>query len=138
VATEAAARGIGAVFYDYTKSLRAALAWAHGTSVVHRTFSLSESNREQALAAIRAGVNVAAIVESPAAAAELAARLGAAGIVDGDQDDLRFLDPDQRGIGAGYLIALTPKGKLARHDSTGMTYRLGQWPVTDTALAPAM
>lgn len=119
-------RGVEARFYDYTKSLRAALAWVKGTSKVHRTFSLSEGNWADARTVLAAGGNVAAIVESSEVAELLAEYLGAAGIVDGDEHDLRFLDPDQRGKGPGFLVVLTPKGKRARLDGTGMVVRMAQ------------
>ena len=122
VAQEARAAGKPARFYDYTKSLRAALAWANGTSSIHRTFSLSESNWSEAHTALKAGCNVAAVCESESAAAVLAVLLGASLCITGDAHDLRFLDPDQRGGQAGCLIWLTPKGK-ARHDTTGFVVR---------------
>ena len=123
VAQEAALVGITARFYDYTKSRRAALAWAAGQSTVHKTFSLSESNWADAALVLKAGCNVAAVCEDAGVAACLAVALGAGGCNSGDDHDLRFLDPDCRHPGGrGFLIWLTPKGK-ARHDTTGFVVR---------------
>ena len=119
VASKAAAAGITARFYDYTKSIRAALAWAAGRSSVHKTFSLSESNTKDAEKAIAAGVNVAAMVQDESAALRLAETLGASGVISGDDHDLRFLDPDLRGRGPGLVVYLTAKGGKARRDTSG-------------------
>ena len=128
VAAEMQARGwlaAGARIYDYTKSARAALAWCKGASRVHRTFSLAEGNWDDARRVLAAGGNVAAVVEGGAAgplAAGLAESLGASQVVDGDEHDLRFLDPDYRGKGPGCLVVLKPKG-AARRDATGFVVR---------------
>lgn len=125
VAAEMQARGwfaAGARIYDYTKSVRAALAWCSGTSPVHRTFSLSESNWADARRVLAEGGNVAAVCEDWQVAERLAAELGASGLVDGDEHDLRFLDPDMRGEGPGQLVILMPKG-AARRDQSGFVVR---------------
>lgn len=131
VAAELVARRFAGRIYDYTKSLRAALAYAKGATQVHRTFSLNESNADEARQALAAGVNVAAVVEGGIAsveAARLALALGATGMLDGDAHDLRFLDPDERpsagGAGVGWLVVLAPKGR-ARRDATGFVVRPG-------------
>jgi hypothetical protein len=126
VAKLAASQGITARFYDYTKSVRAALAWGAGRTTVHRTFSLSENNRPDALRVLAAGVNVAAVVHGGAAsqlAQDLARALGAAGVIDGDQHDLRFLDHDARGAGPGWLVVLAPKGARAQRTDSGFVVR---------------
>jgi hypothetical protein len=111
--------------YDYTKSLRAALAWARGATLVHRTFSLSEANWDEARQALAAGVNVAVVVESEQVAEQLAAHLVVSGFYSGDEHDLRFLDIDLRGTGeAGCLCYLLPKGR-ARRDISGFVVRSG-------------
>lgn len=125
VAAELDRRGwlaAGARMYDYTKSVRAALAWCAGTSRVHRTFSLSESNWADARRVLQAGGNVAAVCENWQVAQQLCYQLGAFATIDGDEHDLRFLDPDRRGLGRGCLVALLPKG-AARRDRSGFVVR---------------
>lgn len=102
-------------FYDYTKDIRKALAFAAGELPpnYHVTFSWSETNGVDVARALSAGVSVA--IPYRGNAAYLAAAVDApegVTVVDGDYHDLRFLDP------AGCLVALTAKGK-ARRDATG-------------------
>lgn len=112
------------VKYDYTKGIGRALAFAEGRMPAnyHLTFSLSEMNEAKALKALRAGVNVAAVV-SPALKARLLAgepfQLAGEGFqaFDGDASDLRFLDLPASN-GQGRVCLLKAKGK-ARHDKTG-------------------
>jgi hypothetical protein len=112
---------VGARCYDYTKSVRAALAWCKGASQVHRTFSLSEDNLPDAKRVIEAGGNVAAVCDA-GGMARLIAELLPCVVVDGDVHDLRFLDPDRRTLGRGCLVVLSPKG-AARRDTSGFVWR---------------
>lgn len=100
-------------FYDYTKyPVR-----MRNTSIpnYHLTFSLAESNRANAVAAIRAGVNVAAVLRVPRNA-PMPRVLSFGGsfrrVVDGDVTDARFTDT------AGCIVGLRAKGR-ARYDTSG-------------------
>ncbi|AKU43484.1 hypothetical protein CPT_Sansa80 [Caulobacter phage Sansa] len=91
-------------FYDYTKIP------IHKRDVpanVHLTFSLDEENFDQAVAYLRAGQSVAAVVpaeEKLEDGAWFALGDQQVNVVDGDLHDLRFLDPP------GSLVMLKPKG----------------------------
>lgn len=99
-------------WYDYTKYP----AHLRDTSVpnYHLTFSLAESNRVRAIEAIRADMNVAAVFRAPNG--DLPATVSLGGrfrrVIDGDQHDLRFLDP------AGSVVGLRAKGR-AKQDTSG-------------------
>lgn len=100
-------------FYDYTKFP----VHLRDTSIpnYHLTFSLAESNRERAVAAIRAGINVAAVMRVPRRGI-LPATVSFGGsfrrVIDGDDTDLRFLDAP------GSIVGLRAKGR-AIHDVSG-------------------
>lgn len=91
-------------FYDYTKSIHRIRAFAAGTlpANYHLTFSLSETERSEAeaLEALALGVNVAAVFGEPIPGKWFARYP----VIDGDHNDLRFLDPRPA------VIALRPKG----------------------------
>lgn len=90
-------------FYDYTKlSNRKDLP-----SNYKLTFSLAENNDLQAWAAASAGLNVAAVFRG-----KLPATFMGRTVINGDDSDLRFLDP------VGVVVALKAKGK-AKRDTTG-------------------
>lgn len=95
-------------FYDYTKifaRLKKPLPKNYDL-----TFSRSEENDKDAWNALDLGFRVAAVFESvPSSAFGLT-------IVDGDEHDIRFLNP------AGSLVALKAKGK-AKKDSSGFVIR---------------
>lgn len=95
------------MFYDYTKLLgRKKLPFNY-----HLTFSRGSDNEAKVIKAIDAGMNVAAVFdEKPLTYYGLP-------VVDGDEDDLRFLDP------SGVVVALKPKGR-ARRDETTFVIRL--------------
>lgn len=97
-------------FYDYTKLANR----RNLPSNYHLTFSLADGNELQAYAALANGINVAAVFRSQADVAD-AIDGGFMGrpVVDGDETDLRFLDPK-----GGVIVALYAKGN-ARHDTTG-------------------
>lgn len=99
-------------FYDYTKypvRLR-------DTTIpnYHLTFSLAESNRANAIAAIRSGVNVAAVLRIGRNGA-MPSTLSFGGsfrrVIDGDLTDLRFTDEP------GTIVGLRAKGRAIRDTS---------------------
>ena len=90
-------------FYDYTKLYNRRNLPAN----YHLTFSRAESNQEQTLNAVVNGLNISAVFRS-----ELPKKYLGLNVIDGDQHDLRFLDPQRSCIG---LIA---KGK-AKNDTSG-------------------
>lgn len=103
-------------FYDYTKVTSRALLHAAGRMPAnyHVTFSRSEVNGLDVDTVIRAGGNVATVF-----ARELPASWQGTRVVNGDLDDLRFLDPD------GVIVGLKAKGK-ARRDTSGFVVLPGQ------------
>ena len=107
-------------FYDYTKSYDRALAWARGglPKNYHLTYSRSEQdNTTQIGAMLSEGLTVACVYHGNAGR-QLLEGWGTYGngVTDGDQHDLRFLDPP------GSLVALRAKGK-AKHDTSGFVVR---------------
>ena len=103
-------------FYDYTKwplaKRRPELAPGY-----HLTFSLAEDNDSRAAEALRAGVNVAAVLLVPKSG-DLPATFTIGGetrpVIDGDRHDLRFLDQ------SGAIVGLRAKGR-AKKDASGFT-----------------
>lgn len=108
-------------FYDYTKIANRRDVPAN----YHLTFSLADGNDEQAIAALQAGLNVAAVFRDKETVARYVASdfLGA-NVVNGDESDLRFLDASPRhsrywqGNKLGVVVALYAKGN-ARKDRSG-------------------
>jgi hypothetical protein len=100
----------------------------------HLTFSRSETNEAEALRLLGEGRNVAVVFEEK----PLHSWHGYT-VVDGDEHDLRHLDPRGRygaGLdplgryyvhdlrhGAGYVIALSPKGNKIKRDQSGFVVR---------------
>lgn len=109
--------------YDYTKSLKRAIAWSKGElpANYHLTFSLSETNRAQAAIALRAGVNVAAVTYGFQVGEQIPFDGLTVETLDGDSSDLRFLDSPSPS-GQGRLILLKAKGP-AKNDKTGFVIR---------------
>jgi hypothetical protein len=97
-------------FYDYTKSVKRALASAAGKlpSNYSLTFSRSESNGAECFDVLAAGGNVAAVYAH--------AGLIPSDAINGDAHDLRFLDRK------GAIIALSAKGR-AKRDASGFVVR---------------
>lgn len=102
------------VFYDYTKfpiNLR------RPSESYHLTYSLSDDPRsdERARAALKLGINVAAVFATPKGA-DLPDTYNLDGetfaVIDGDSTDLRFLDP------VGCIVGLRAKGR-AKGSATG-------------------
>jgi len=106
-------------FYDYTKNPARARAFLEGRLPANYslTFSRSECNGETALDLAKAGANVA-VVFATKKGSTLPATWGGRRVVDGDKDDLRFLD------GRGCIVGLRAKGK-ARKDETGFVVPIG-------------
>lgn len=91
-------------FYDYTKrSNRRDLP-----SNYHLTFSLAEDNDDRAVVAASNGANVAVVFRND----KFPATFMGMPVVDGDADDLRFLD------GRGVVVGLKAKGP-AKKDMSG-------------------
>lgn len=91
-------------FYDYTKILAAPdIAYD-----VHYTFSHSEKNLGECMKALQKGLNVA-VVFSTKKGQPLPATWFGKPVIDGDQHDLRFLDPK------GVVVGLRAKGRARKH-----------------------
>lgn len=96
-------------FYDYTKSERRMMDFLAGKMPAnyHLTFSRSEENDLKVARVSKKGGNVAAVFSG-----ELPARYLGRKVVNGDTNDLRFLD------GRGVVVGLTAKG-MAKRDKSG-------------------
>lgn len=96
-------------FYDYTKLANRKNLPANYAV----TFSLADGNADKARAALANGLNVAAVFRSPEAR-DAWREIGFMGhpVIDGDDSDLRFLDPK------GVVVGLYAKG-AARRDTSG-------------------
>jgi hypothetical protein len=100
-------------FYDYTKNPGRAIANAMGAhpSNYHITFSRSETNTDACHAVLAAGGNVAVVFGG-----KLPEAFNGYPVVNGDHDDLRFLDPH------GVIVGLSAKGK-GKRDMSGFVVR---------------
>jgi hypothetical protein len=97
-------------FYDYTKVLGRSKALSLPNYSL--TFSLAEDNDADAMKALQQGFNVA-VVMKVGRKEDKPANWGGFPVVNGDETDLRFLDPQ-----GGHIVGLFPKGK-ARKDTLG-------------------
>jgi hypothetical protein len=97
-------------FYDYSKVLgrKSALALPN----YHLTFSMAENNDKDAYKALEQGYNVAVVMNLKKDEPKPAFWNGYP-VIDGDETDARFLDPD-----GGHIVALTAKG-MAKKDTSG-------------------
>jgi hypothetical protein len=98
-------------FLDYTKNAKRferALPANY-----HLTFSLSETNRAEAEKVLKRGANVAVVF-----ADRIPPEYLEKPTINGDDHDLRFLDP------AGVIVGLSPKGNKAKKDKSGFVVRL--------------
>lgn len=95
-------------FYDYTKILGRKVVDFHN---YHLTFSLAEDNMPTAMKALEQGMNVAAVFD------KLPETFMGRPVFDGDDSDLRFLDP------ANHVIGLIAKG-VAKKDTSGFVHRI--------------
>lgn len=99
-------------FYDYTKIAKRFLLSVPDN--YHLTLSLSENNDTDARLALSKGHNVAAVWRK-----ELPPNLWGYRVVNGDESDLRFLDPK------GCVVGLKAKGK-AKKDASGFVRDYGE------------
>ena len=95
-------------FMDYTKDIRRVLNPARPHHY-HLTFSRSERNESDCLRALRAGCNVAVVFRRP----PFPRLFWGYPVIDGDANDLRFLDRSP------CIVGLRAKGTGARKDRTG-------------------
>ena len=102
-------------FYDYTKVLNR-LEKERPTNY-HITFSKNESNDAECVSALKLGANVA-VVFNTKKGADLPESWNGYPVVDGDDTDLRFMDPK-----GGYVIGLRAKGK-AKKDVSGFVVKV--------------
>ena len=98
-------------FIDYTKSLRRVLDKKRPANY-HITFSLSETNKAEALQALAAGFNVAVVFGHGQPKSYLGHD-----VIDGTIHDLRHLDPSP------VIVGLDPKGAKAKADQSGFVVR---------------
>lgn len=96
-------------FYDYTKLWNRRNLPAN----YHLTFSLADGNADKAALALSNGINVAAVFRTKAdVAAAIEGGFMGRPVVDGDDTDLRFLDPK-----GGVIVGLYAKGNAVRDTS---------------------
>lgn len=105
-------------FYDYTKirGRKSAIALPN----YHLTFSLAENNDRDAFLAIDEGYNVAVVFAMGKKDAKPKLWRGYP-VIDGDETDVRFMDPK-----GGHIVALYAKGD-ARKDTTGFVRDPHPW-----------
>jgi hypothetical protein len=96
-------------FYDYTKTLNR----TNLPSNYHLTFSLSESNDDEAKQALAKGWNVAVVFPE----GEVPETFWGYPVIDGDETDFRPADPTP------CIVGLKVKGKLGKADTTGFIRR---------------
>jgi hypothetical protein len=96
-------------FYDYTKIPRRMLNFINGKfpKNYHLTFSRSENNQTHADIVMSCGGNVAVVFRG-----KLPDTYKGKKVINGDENDLRFLDPK------GVIVGLVEKGK-AKKDASG-------------------
>lgn len=124
LARSLARRFPGVQFYDYTKIYGALLA-AKDIPNLHYTFSWSEADPAASALALQAGYAVAVAFatkrseELPTFVRDVDPRhiLASFPVIDGDETDLRFLDPS-----GPVIVGLRAKGR-AKHDTTGFVVR---------------
>lgn len=97
-------------FYDYTKNYFRMVSFLDGKlpSNYSLTFSRSETNEAQCLEVLKRGGNVAVVFRGKV----LPTHWQGFPVINGDENDLRFLDPK------GVVVGLSAKGK-AKSDTSG-------------------
>ena len=97
-------------FYDYTKNPLRMVEFTDGLNGwppnYHLTFSAAEDNLGECLGTLEDGGNVAVVGRG-----EVPEDVWGYPTIDGDEDDLRFLDPRPS------VVWLTPKGRAKRDES---------------------
>jgi hypothetical protein len=104
-------------FYDYTKIPR---PWARAMANYHLTFSLSESNYQDAFDTLQRGMNVA-VVFNVRRGHELPEVWRGVPVIDGDVHDLRFKDAHRFGL----VVGLRAKGRARKDTSSGFVQIAG-------------
>ncbi len=99
-------------FYDYTKIPR---AWDRVLPNYHLTFSFSGENLEESMLALEHGLNVAVVFPT----ADMPETWNGRRVINGDESDLRFLDPQ------GVIVGLKAKG-VARKMAVGGFIQIGK------------
>jgi len=107
----------GVQFYDYTKSLARVMHKRRRANYA-LILSATEANDADCLKALQAGHNVAVVFRAKTFG-QVPATYWGRPVVNGDEHDLRFLDPQ-----GGYVIALLEKGE-AKKDETGFVRECG-------------
>lgn len=99
-------------FYDYTKNPHRMTTYLAGKMPknYHLTFSLSENNMDSSMTILSQGGNVAMVFDTKKKESLPDTYLGYR-VINGDESDLRFLDPK------GVIVGLRAKGK-ARQDKS--------------------
>ncbi len=105
-----------AVYYNYTKHLKRAIRFARGDRPPNYflTFSRSECNESDCRAVLQAGGSVAVVFRSK----PLPPTWRGYPVIDGDETDLRFLDPPN------VVVGLTAKG-TGKDDVSGFVVDAG-------------
>ena len=115
-------RNVAAGVYKNLMVLFTEIQWVDYTKIAARfsrelprnyslTFSLAENNHAEAIALLNRGVNVAAVFGGV-----MPSTWNGFTVINGDEHDLRHLDP--RGE-RGFVIGLAPKGNKAKRDKSG-------------------
>jgi len=115
-------------FYDYTAYPVGRRSKALSIENYTLTFSLKEDNDRDALDALDAGLNVAVALR--AKLHNLPEWWSGFPVIDGDNDDLRFLDPK-----GGHIVGLSPKGSKAMKDTSGFVRDVVDSLAIDTVAA---
>lgn len=97
-------------FYDYTKDPIRYRKWLKSNSNYHLTFSRSEKNDKTCLEILSNGGNVAVVFES------LPETWNGYRVIDGDESDLRFLDPCGVVVGLKLKKVGKPKNEFVYQD----------------------
>ena len=98
-------------FVDYTKSMKRILN-PNRPRNYHLTFSLSETNMDQAIHVLANRKNVAVVFGDGQPETFMGHR-----VIDGTEHDLRHLDPSP------VIVGLDPKGSKAKNDTSGFVVR---------------
>lgn len=112
------ARAIAARFprlqvYDYTKLDR---PWERAAHNYHLTYSFSGENLAKCFRALDRGINVAVVFHE----GKLPRKWHGVRVINGDKDDLRFLDP------SGVIVGLRPKGQRIQQLEPGGFVQIGR------------